>query len=419
MKKALTLLLSLIVITATVLSVSVVASAAENEEFMIVREAELGGEIVKNKIPTTAFSDQSADGKNENTRLTKSAIGISDSQMFRVTRTTADTKADNSLRRMATIYTNRKSATNAEGYMYYIELPEELDDPIVEISWNLYDGDSDDQKNGHIYNGTVYALAEGSKTWTPTPISDRFFELPTGFKGFLLFKPAECSEIGTSFDKNWQLLTTHVYVHGLKNQTVLISRPFMVERIGNMSFAAHIGDDTTTIKDLFSGDTLTAEEAVYKMKVGDVLYGLPYKTADLGAEAPDLTYLPTKVDINWKAIDGAVSYSARLFLMKTGAGGKTYTYEKEVVTDKTTARFEALTENARYYVVVYALDVNGKEIGNSDYVDIYALRGINFDKPDKAEFPTTLVIIIAAAVLIVAIVIVVIIVVSKKKKANK
>ena len=107
MKKALTLLLSLIVITATVLSVSVGASAAENEEFMIIREAELGGEIVKNKIPTTAFSDQSADGKNENTRLTKSAIGISDSQMFRVTRTTADTKADNSLRRMATIYTNR------------------------------------------------------------------------------------------------------------------------------------------------------------------------------------------------------------------------------------------------------------------------------------------------------------------------
>lgn len=415
MKRVSTVLLALIITMLTVLSVSVQTFASETEEFMIIREAELGGEIVKNKIPTTAFSDQGPDGKNENTRLTKSAIGISDSQMFRVTRTTADTKADNSLRRMATIYTDRKSATNAEGYMYYIELPDELDDPIVEISWNLYDGESEEQKNGHIYNGTVYALAEGSKTWTPTSISDRYFELPTGFKGFLLFKPTECSEIGTSFDKDWQLLTTHVYVHELKNQTVLISRPFMVERIGNMSFAGHVGGDTTTIKDLFSGETLTAEEAVYKMNVGDVLYGLPQKTAELGAEAPDLTYLPTKVDVNWNAIDGAASYSARLFLMKTGTGGKTYTYEKEIVTDKTTARFESLTENARYYVVVYALDANGKEIGNSDYVDVYALRGINWDKPDKAEFPTTLVIIIAAAVLVVIMVIVLIIVLSKKK----
>lgn len=417
MKRILTVLLSVMIVSLTVVSATVSAFAdAGNSEFMIIREAELNAEIDKNKIPVQAFSDQSEDGKNENTRLTKSAVGITSSQMFRVTRTTADTKADNSLRRMATIYTNRKSATNAEGYMYYIELPEELEDPIVEISWNLYDGDSSEQKNGHIYNGTVYALAEGSKLWTPTSIEDRYFELPTGFKGYLLFKPGECSEIGTFFNKNWQLETTHVYVHELKNQTVLISRPFMVERIGNMSFAAHVGEDTTTIKDLFSGKELTAEEAVYTMKVGDTLYGLPAQYNDFEASAPDLTYLPTKVEVKWDAYNGAVSYSAKLFLMKTSTNGKSYIYEKEVVTDKTSATFEALTENSRYYASVYALDANGKEVAISDSVDIYALRGVNFDKADKAEFPTTLVIIIAAAVVVIAVVIVLIVVLSKKKK---
>ena len=115
MKRILTVLLSVMIVSLTVVSATVSAFAdAGNSEFMIIREAELNAEIDKNKIPVQAFSDQSEDGKNENTRLTKSAVGITSSQMFRVTRTTADTKADNSLRRMATIYTNRKSATNAE-----------------------------------------------------------------------------------------------------------------------------------------------------------------------------------------------------------------------------------------------------------------------------------------------------------------
>ena len=202
----------------------------------------------------------------------------------------------------------------------------------------------------------------------------------------------------------------------MRNQTVLISRPFMVEKIGNMSFAAHISGDNTAIKDLFTGEELTAEQAVYKMKTGDVLYSLPAATADIIADAPDRSYLPTKVDINWNAYEGAASYSARLFLMKNTSNGKTYAYEKEVATDKTTARFEALIENSRYYVVVYALDASGKEIGNSDYVDVYALRGINFDKPDKVEFPTTLVIIIAASVVVIIVVVVLIVVLTKKKK---
>lgn len=417
MKRVISVVLALVT-AAFMMASAFGVSAADAHDFIKIREAKLAAEIEKNKIPTAAFSDQGEDGKNSNTRLTKSPVGITESQMFRVTRTTGDTDADNSQRRMATIYTDRKTSVNAEAYMYYLELPEDLDEPIIEISWNLYDGKSETQQNGHIYNGTAYYLAEGSKTWVPTTISNRFFELEPGFKGYVLLKPTECADIGTKFDKNWQLQTTHVYIHDLNNQTVLVSRPFIVEHIGDMGFAGYVGDDTANIKDLFSGDTLSAEEAVYEMKIGEKLYSLPVATADFTPEVPDLTYLPTKVTVEWEAQSGAASYSARLFIMNSTEVGKSYTYEKEAVVTEPKATFEALTENARYYVVVYALDKDGKEIAVSDSVNIYAMRGINFDKADKADAPsTTLIIIIAAvAVVVIAAAVVIVILLTKKKK---
>ncbi len=415
MKRILAVLIS-IIITLSVAATAVPAFAASADDgIMVIREAKLAAEIEGNKIPSAAFSDQGADGKNENVRLTKSRVGISTSQMFRVTRTTADTDADNSLRRLCSIYTERATSIKAEAYMYYLELPEDLDSPVIEIAWNLYDGKTEESKNGHIYNGTAYILAEGSKFWTPISISNRYSELPEGFKGYILLKPSECSEIGTAFNENWQIGTTHIYLHDLRNQTVVVSRPFIVEKLGNMGFAARVngGED---ILDLFSGEKLTAEQAVYKLKINDVLYSMPAETSTFNLSAPDLTYLPTKLDLSWDAYNGAASYSVRLFRMENSTNGKSYVYEQEATATETAATFRELTENARYLLQVYALDANGKEIAISESLSVYASRGVNFDKADEPEFPLTLVIIIAAAVLVIVAIVVVIVIVSKKKK---
>ncbi len=415
MKKLTAVLITLIICLSSVLSVSFISYAEEAEGFMTVRQATLNAEIKGNNIPKDAFWDQGADGKNENVRLTKSRVGISTAQMFRVTRTTAAQNSDNAQIRLATIYTDRKTSVNAEAYMYYMEIPEEISDPNVQYSWNIYDGDSTKQESGHIYNGTCYYLLEGSKSWVPTKISDLWFSLPTGFKGYVMFKPAEFNTVGSQFNKSWQLETTHIYMPNLNNQTVMVSAPFIVENPEQLSFAAYIGEDKSKLCDLFSGDTVDPADAVYKMTVGETVYTLPSGSAELDVKADDLTYLPAKVDIQWNAYDGAAAYSARLFKMNAGAS-KSYVFEKEETITDNKVTFKDLTENQRYTVIIYALDSNGKEMAISESFSIYAARGINFDKADAPAVSTTLIIIIAAAVLVIIAVVVIIIAVSKKKK---
>ena len=415
MKKILAVLLVVFILSAVFATMAAPTYAATDDGIMRIREAKLAAEIEGTKIPPTAFSDQGADGKNENVRLTKSRAGIPSGQMFRVTRTTASPDADNALRRLCTIYTDRASSVNAEAYMYYIELPEDLSDPVIEIAWNVYDGKTEESKNGHIYNGTAYILAEGSKTWMPVSISNRCSNLPEGFKGFILLKPEECVDIGTSFNENWQLATTHIYLHDLRNQTAIVSRPFIVEKIGDMGFACRVGDGED-ILDLFTGEKLTAEQAVYKLKTGDVLYSLPEETVSLNVEAPDLSYLPTKLDVKWQAYDGAASYTARLFRLENTVDGKTYVLEQEFEATEASATFKTLVENARYSVLVYAINADGKEIAISESLSVYAGRGANFDKVDEPATPIVPIIIITAAVLLVIVAVVVVIIVLKKKK---
>lgn len=430
MKKIVKVIICAFTVLLLLTSVSLTAFASQTasavvDSFMQVKQAELKVKIEGSSIPKEAFSDQGADGKNSNTRLAKSKVGITDAKMFEVTRTTAGPAADNSERRLATIYTDRKSATNAEAYMYYIELPETLKNPSVEVAWNFFQGNSDEQRNGHIYTGTMYVLEVGGKSWAPVAIDKRLSTLPTGFKGYIMFNPKECMvydnvEVGKLFDKTWQLGTTHIYVHDLNNETVTVSAPFMVSDFKKMSSAVYVDGDKSAVKDIFTGKTLTNAEAI-KPQVGDVLYALPKSNGNVGIAQPDASYLPTKTEITWNTALNVSKDYACLFEVRNGFYGEEFALVKEVETTESKATFEALTVDAEYIVVVYSCDDNGDIIGISESFSLVAKQGENWNKTDgnkdSAGVNITLIIIIVAAVVVVAVVVLLIVLLSKKKKA--
>lgn len=428
MKKIINIIICALTVLMLISSVSLSAFASTPESapissFMKVKQADLKVKIEGSTIPKESFSDQGADGKNTNTRLAKSKVGITGERMFEVTRTTADPTADNSKRRLATIYTDRKSATGAEAYMYYIELPETLKNPTVELAWNFFQGNSDEQKNGHIYTGTMYVLEVGSKSWAPVAIDKRLSTLPTGFKGYIMYNPKECMvydnvEVGKLFDRTWQLGTTHIYVHNLNNETVTVSAPFMVSDFRKMSSAVYLNDDKSAVKDIFTGKTLTNAEAV-KPQVGDVLHTLPQNNGNCGISQPDASYLPTKTEITWNPTVNASKYFACLFEVRDGFYGEEFALIKEVEAAEAKATFEALTVDSEYIVVVYSCNDNSDVIGISESFSFVAKQGENWNKEANdasAGSSLTLIIIIAAAVLVVAVVVVLVIVLSKKKK---
>lgn len=428
MKKTIKIIICALTIAVLIASVSLSAFASSPEStvidsFMQVKQAELKVKIEGSSIPKEAFSDQGSDGKNSNTRLAKSKVGITDDRMFEVTRTTADPTADNSKRRLATIYTDRQSATGADAYMYYIELPDTLQNPIVELAWNFFQGNSDEQRNGHIYTGTMYVLESGSKSWAPVAIDKRLSTLPTGFKGYIMYNPKECMvydnvEVGKLFDKTWQLGTTHIYVHNLNNETVTVSAPFMVSDFQKMSSAVYLNGDKSAVKDIFTGETLTNIQAV-KPVVGDVLHTLPQNNGNFGIAQPDASYLPTKTEITWNQELYDNKYFACLFEVRDGFYGEEFALVKEVETNKPSATFEALTVDSDYIVVVYTCNENGDVIGISESFSFVAKQGENWnnesnDASDGSNL--TLIIIIVAAVLVVAVILVLVILLSKKKK---
>lgn len=429
MRNTFSKILTAVLIFVLILAMTIPASASTPQSavigsFMEVKQAELQEKIDGTTIPSTSFSDQGADGKNSNTRLAKSKVGISDLKMFEVTRTTADTKADNSKRRLATIYTDRKSTIGAEAYMYYIELPETLENPIIEIAWNLYQGNSDAQKNGHIYTGTMYVLEVGGTSWAPVKIEGRMSALPTGFKGYVMLNPKECmkdgdTEVGKNFDSTWQLLTTHIYVHNLNNETVTVSAPFIVSNFKKMSSAVYINGDKSAVKDIFTGEALTNIQAV-KPNVGDVLYTLPQNNGNRGIAQPDASYLPAKTEITWNQALNEQNYFACLFEVRDGFYGEEFVLVKEVETTAPSATFEEFTVDTEYIVVVYSTDSNGDIIGISEAFSFVAKQGENFGKSDEGKeggMNITLIIIIVAAVVVVAVAVLLIVLLSKKKKA--
>lgn len=429
MKKIFTIFISLFILIFTI-STNIIPAFADaavdygNNSFSRIRQATLADEVNfgQEDISADAFWDQGPDKKNEYTRLVKSTIGISDEPMFKVRRTTAQQTASNAEIRVATLYTQRKTSINAEALMYYMEIPDDIINPTVQFSWNMYSPNSIEQKSGHIYQGTCYYLLRGTTSWVQTQIKDLWFNLPTGFQGYIMF---ETKDLDAGYADDWQLETTHIYIPNLMDQAIVIAAPFIVEDLGILNHAAYINAETKAVRDIFTGKELSKEEAVIPMKTGDILYEIPKSTAKLGVSAPDQSYLPEKLDITWNAFNGASKYSVRLFKMTNTESGKVFIYEKEQVTDQLKVTFEDLQANNRYYVIVYVLDSNGDEIAVSENLNIFAVKGVNFNNTDTPNEPdkengldTTVIIIIAVSVAaVIAVVIVVVVLLNKKKKA--
>lgn len=382
-----------------------------NASFSRIRQATLDATVEKGKnIPAAAFWDQSEDKQNGNTRLTNSTVGISDHPMFRVTRSTGAKTDDNSVIRVASLYTDRESSINAEALMYYLEIPEEITTPTVQFSWNMYDS-SGEYKNGHIYNGSCAYLEEGSKRWVKSKIEGYWFSLPAGFSGYVRF---ETADIDNAYADDWQLITTHIYMPNLNNNTILMSAPFIVEDLGDIGHAAYINDETAAVRDLFSGETLSREQATVTLSVGETLDEMPEATTDLALKLVDEAELSKlKAEFEWDAYEGAAGYSLRLFKKTNSADGIVYEYVSEVKADSAKAAVEDLEDNARYAVSVSALSEDGTELAVYEYVNIHAVAG----SAAQGGLSPTLIIVIAVAAVAVIAVVVVIILVSKKKKA--
>ena len=90
MRNTFSKILTAVLIFVLILAMTIPAAASTPQSavigsFMEVKQAELQEKIDGTTIPSTSFSDQGADGKNSNTRLAKSKVGISDLKMFEVT----------------------------------------------------------------------------------------------------------------------------------------------------------------------------------------------------------------------------------------------------------------------------------------------------------------------------------------------
>ena len=166
---------------------------------------------------------------------------------------------------------------------------------------------------------------------------------------------------------------------------------------------------------------------------------MPDATTEAKAKVSDKSKLANgKATVSWDAIDGASSYTVRVFLTQSGATGLVYKCVGVFDATDTSVMVTGLEPNKRYTAVVYAYDANGNEVAIFDYVQISTVGvvvddGKKEDKKDNAVIGATteepaedtgmntivLIAIIAGGVLLVAAAVIVVIILSKKRKAKK
>lgn len=410
-----------------------------NYEFARIRQYVLAKNVAKGYIiPQEAFTDGHADKNNDYTKLVDTTLGISKMPLFSITKSTGDPTQKNIA--LGTWHPDYRNEANkgAGAIMQYLKLPKDLESPMVQLTFNFYN-EKLVGRNVAPYNDVVYYMQKGTTEWVSTKVTAYWFELPKGFEGYIMMETAKFSHQGggdgADYSPNWVLYNYNVNIPNLKNQTVVASAPFLLDKKGDIDYAAYLNDEKNAVRNIFTGKVLKKEDVIKPLKIGDTLVKLPDYTTDFSAAIADKAALSSGTAVvEWDSIDNATKYVVRVFKKVNTDDGIAYNFVAEAETTDTKATINDLELNTQYAIVVYAYDAKNNEIAVFDYINASTAAGatnapvkpstpttpgVADDDDDSAGFPWILVAAIAAGVIVLAAVaVVVIVIVAKKRKAK-
>ena len=241
--------------------------------------------------------------------------------------------------------------------------------------------------------------------------------------------------------KEWGLNTVYFMWKGIPNgESATVSVPILAYDFDDTTTSpwATFHNDEKFARDVFTGAVLKRTDIIKPTAVGDILKKMPDATTELKAKLADKSQLGNgKATVSWGEVDGASSYTVRVFVTQSGATGLVYKCVGVFDATGTSVEVTGLEANKRYTAVVYAYDASGNEVAIFDYIQINTVGA----KPDKDEKPkkdnavigateeepveeggmniVVLIAIIAGGVLLLAVAAIVTIIVIKKRKVKK
>ncbi len=309
------------------------------------------------------------------------------------------------------------SLEGAKGIVLYLNVPEVKGEESGDTTSNLF-LQLRTARNEYFsvkYTNLVMTLPDGTEHWRNVVVSNQRICLPSGFEGYI-YVPLEALETYKRNSDGWneQLseydvinrLVLGIGEHGgsdengklLEDRKVYLGGVWLSKN-GVLSHNGAYVDGSDKVKDVFTGETLSADKIAYDKyeapgEAGFIYDALPEATVD-EFYVMDEYVSGHEFGIAWDAYPGADGY--RIDIYKSEASLLVmdltfYNYQKSVTVGKDTQSYmiTGVDANSFYTVVVVPLK-NGKGIGvypaASIYTEVQVVGNMLYDGSDSYKHP--------------------------------